>query len=117
VPIGDDIAKIRARKDLDEDSKRRHVYDVKVRAHLDAIHGDSLIGRTFTHKGRQFRINEAQTTAEGGLFLDVTFTAPPAEPVTHQITITNPPVLPHVPTGDERKDLIQTISEMLEAIP
>ncbi len=110
MPIVDDIAEIRARPGLDEDERRRLVYGLKVAALLNVI----PIGKTISHQGVYLRINKAEATAQPALFLDVTFTKPPAEPVTHQITIVNPPVLPRQPSGNERNDLIQALREMLE---
>jgi hypothetical protein len=112
MPIVDAIAAVHARQDLHEDDRRRQVYALKVDALLDAV--QALLGRTITHAGFSFCINDARATEQPALFLDVTFTRPPALPVTHQITIVNPPVLPRVRSGDERKDLIQALHEMLE---
>jgi hypothetical protein len=119
MPIVDAIAAIRARKDLDEDRKRRDIYDLKVTALIDVIINGRprvkpLLGRTVTHKGFTFRINAARATDQPALFLDVTFTRPPGQPVTHQITIVNPPVLPAARTGNEKRDLMQALHEMLE---
>jgi len=105
-----DIAKIRERLDLNEDERRRLIYGLKVAALLGVIR----VGRDFQHKGIGLRINKAEATAQPALFLDVTFTKPPAASVTHEITIVNPPVLPRERTGDERKDLRQALREMLE---
>lgn len=110
MSIIEDIAAIRARLDLDEDERRRLIYALKVAALLGVIR----VGRTIKHKGVSLRINRAEATAQPALFLDVTFTRPPAAPVTHQITIVNPPVLPRQRTGNERKDLRQALREMLE---
>lgn len=104
--IVDAIAAIRARTDLDEDERRRLIYDLKVAALLGVIR----VGKTFRHKGVTLRINRAEATAQPALFLDVTFNGS----VTHQITIVNPPVLPAKRTGNERKDLRQALHEMLE---
>lgn len=106
MPLVDDIAAIRARPDLDEDERRRLIYDLKVTALLGVIE----VGRTFRHKGVRVRINRAEATAQPALFLDVTFNGS----VTHQITIVNPPVLPAKRSGNERKDLRQALREMLE---
>jgi hypothetical protein len=111
MPIPDAIAAIRALR-LDENEQRWRIYELKTTALLDAA--QDLIGRNLTHAGYQFRINRAEMTDQPALFLDVTFTRPPAQPVTHQITIVNPPVLPAARTGNERKDLIQALHEMLE---
>ena len=120
--IVEDIAAIRARLDLDEDGKRPLIYALKVAALLEVIrHGTPrprpikpLLGRTIRHEGYSFRINNVSVTPQPALFLDVTFTKPPAAPATHQITIVNPPVLPRIRTGNEKEDLITAIREMLE---
>jgi len=119
MPIKDAIAKIRNGKDLDEDSQRRQIYDVKTLALIDVIVNGMprvkpLLGRTISHAGFKFRINEAKVTDQPALWLDVTFTRAPAPPVTHQLTIVNPPVLPRAPSGSEKKDLMQAVREMLE---
>ena len=110
----DAIAKVRRRRSLDADGKRKEIYALKTGALIDVIN-DGLLGKKLTHKGYQFVINRAEVTDQPALFLDVTFIKPPAKnPVTHQITIVNPPVLPAEPSGNERQDLIQALHEMLE---
>jgi len=110
MSIVDAIAEVRTRTDIDEDERRRLIYDLKVKALLGVIR----VGRTMRHKGVRLRINRAEATAQPALLLDVTFTKPPAAPVTHQITIVNPPVLPREQTGNERQDLRMALREMLE---
>ena len=109
----DAIQAVRRRRSLDEDGKRKEIYALKTNALIDVIN-DGLLGKKLTHKGVQFTINEARVTDQPALFLDVTFTRPPASPVTHQITIVNPPVLPREKSGNERQDLITALHEMLE---
>lgn len=104
----DAIAAIRASK-KDERAQTLEIYALKTNALLGVIER----GKTIAHKDYTFRINDARMVGEGRLFLDVTFARGPKE-VTHQITITNPPVLPRERTGNERDDLITAISEMLE---
>ena len=111
--IVDAIAKVRRRRSLDEDGKRKEIYRLKTAALIDVIN-DGLLGKKLTHKGTQFVINSVRATDQPALFLDVTFTRPPASPVTHQITIVNPPVLPREKSGNERQDLVQALHEMLE---
>ena len=111
MSIPDAIAAIRALR-LDENEQRRRIYELKTTALIDAA--QDLIGRNLTHKGYQFRINAARATDQPALFLDVTFTRPPGQPVTHQITIVNPPVLPAARTGNEKQVLMQALHEMLE---
>ena len=118
MPIPDAIAAIRALR-LDENEQRRRIYDLKVLSLLDVILNGRprvkpLLGRTVTHKGFTFCINAARATDQPALFLDVTFTRPPGQSVTHQITIVNPPVLPAARTGNEKQDLMQALHEMLE---
>ena len=108
MSIVDAIASIRA-KHLDEDEERRQIYALKTNALLGVIR----CGHAIAHKDYTFRINDARMVGEGRLFLDVTFSRGPAE-VTHQITITNPPVLPRERTGKELADMATAISEMLE---
>lgn len=110
MSIVDAIAKVRARSDIDEDERRRLIYDLKVKALLGVIR----VGKTIDHKGVKLLFNRAEATAQPALFLDITFTKPPSVSVRHQITIVNPPVLPREWTGNERKDLVQALREMLE---
>jgi len=109
MPLVDEIAAIRASR-KDERAATLEIYALKTNALLNVIER----GKIVAHKDYTFRINDAKLIGEGRLFLDVTFARPPAEPVTHQITITNPPVLPRERTGNERDDLITAVSEMLE---
>ena len=108
MSLVDAIAKIRASK-KDERAATLEIYALKTNALLNVIER----GKTVAHSDYTFRINDARMIGEGRLFLDVTFARGPSE-VTHQITITNPPVLPRERTGNERDDLITAISEMLE---
>jgi len=110
--IVDRIAAVRMRRDLDEVGQRREIYDIKVTSLIDAA--QELLGQTIMRQGWSFCINAVRATEQPALFLDVTFTKPPASPVTHQITIVNPPVLPRARTGNERNDLRQALHEMLE---
>jgi len=106
--IVEQIAAIRAGR-KDERAQTLEIYALKTNALLGVIRcGDAV-----AHKDYTFRINDARMVGEGRLFLDVTFTRGPAE-VTHQITITNPPVLPRERTGNAKEDLRTAISEMLE---
>jgi len=110
MSIIDAIAAIRA-KHLDEDEERRQIYALKANALRDVI--TPMLGRAIEHAGFNFRINSVNVTEQHRLALDVTFSRGPAE-VTHQITITNPPVLPRERTGKELADMATAISEMLE---
>jgi hypothetical protein len=107
--IPEQIAAIRAQR-KDERAATLEIYALKTNVLLGVIER----GRTVAHKDYTFRINDAKLIGEGRLFLDVTFARPPSGEITHQITITNPPVLPRERTGNERDDLITAISEMLE---
>lgn len=106
--IVEQIAAIRAGKQ-DERAQTLEIYALKTNALLGVIRP----GHAVAHKDYTFRINDAALVGEGRLFLDVTFARGPVE-VTHQITITNPPVLPRERTGNEREDMATAISEMLE---
>lgn len=108
MSLVDEIAAIRASR-KDERAQTLEIYALKTNALLGVIER----GKAVAHKDTTFRINDARMVGEGRLFLDVTFARGPTE-VTHQITITNPPVLPRERTGNERNDLITAISEMLE---
>jgi len=108
MPLVDEIAAIRASR-KDERAQTLEIYALKTNALLGVIER----GKAVAHKGYTFRINEARMVGEGRLFLDVTFARGPTE-VTHQITITNPPVLPRERTGNEQDDLRTAIGEMLE---
>ncbi len=119
MPIVSDIAAIRARGDLNDDQKRGLIYEAKGTALLDVILNGkpapqpipALLGRTFTlETGTTVRVNAASLLPDMVLELNVTFNGS----VTHTIRITNPPVLPKVMTGDEKRDLIQAATEMLE---
>ena len=105
------IAAIRKRRNLGEDEKRRRIYAIKVDALIEVA--SDLIGLDMDG----VRINAASATPQPALFLDVTFSGGElAEPITHQITIVNPPILPArgTETGNERQDLIKALHEMLE---
>ena len=106
--IVEQIAAIRAGK-KDERAQTLEIYALKTNALLGVIR----CGHAVAHKDYTFRINDARMVGEGRLFLDVTFARGPQE-VTHQITITNPPVLPRERTGNEQQDMATAISEMLE---
>jgi len=106
--IVEQIAAIRAGK-KDERAQTLEIYALKTNALLGVIQR----GKSVAHKDYTFRINDARMVGEGRLFLDVTFMRGPQE-VTHQIIITNPPVLPRERTGNEREDMATAISEMLE---
>ena len=108
MSLVDEIAKIRASK-KDERAQTLEIYALKTNALLGVIQR----GKSVAHKDYTFRINDARMVGEGRLFLDVTFMRGPQE-VTHQIIITNPPVLPRERTGNEREDMATAISEMLE---
>jgi len=108
MPLVDEIAAIRASR-KDERAATLEIYALKTNALLNVIER----GKIVAHKDYTFRINDARMIGEGRLFLDVTFARGPVT-VTHQITITNPPVLPRERTGNERDDLITAVSEMLE---
>jgi len=101
MSLVDAIAAVRNRKDLDEDERRRDIYRLKVNALLDVIE----VGKTY---GRA-RIEAVRMTPDNALWIDATFPSG-----RHQITIVNPPVLPANRSGDERKDLLQALREMLE---
>jgi hypothetical protein len=106
--IVEQIAAIRTGKQ-DERAQTLEIYALKTNALLGVIR----CGQAVAHKDYTFRINDARMVGEGRLFLDVTFTRGDKE-VTHQITITNPPVLPRERTGNEQQDMATAISEMLE---
>jgi len=104
----DNINKIVAQR-LGEDERRKRIYKLKANALCDVIEP----GKIVEHGDFTFCINSAEVTPEYRLKLDVTFKRDSTE-VTHQIIITNPPVLPRERTGNEKKDLTTAISEMLE---
>lgn len=111
MSLVDEIARIIAQPDLDEDERRSRIYALKANALRDVV--QPYLGRTVAHDGYTFRINSVEVTPQHRLALDVTFARGP-NTVTHQIIITNPPVLPRQRTGNERNDLLTAISEMLE---
>ena len=84
-----------------------------------------LINRTFTLDGTSILINAclivSRADADGDLvpilFIDVTLTRAPSPAITHQVYYTNPPVIPRSETGDQKQDLIQAASELLEQLP
>jgi hypothetical protein len=102
------IASIQA-LDLPEDEKRQRVYALKA----DVLCSVIRLNDTIQHGDFHYRINQAEVTPQQRLALDVTFWRDDKE-VTHQIIITNPPVLPRERTGNEKEDLKTAISEMLE---
>jgi hypothetical protein len=122
MPLVDDIAAVRANGNLTDREKDLAVYTLKTTALIDVIRNGkpapnpipALLGRTFTLNGVSYRINGVKEGVNSSLIVNVTFTRAPAAAVTHDIIIVNPPVLPKVLTGNEKQDLIQAASEMLE---
>jgi hypothetical protein len=110
MTLAEVIASIHA-LDLSEDEKRQRIYAFKADVLLSVIR----LHDTVAHGDFRYRINKAEVTPQQRLALDVTFWRGDKE-VTHQIIITNPPVLPRERTGDEKADLKTVISEMLEGI-
>jgi hypothetical protein len=124
-----DIAAIRADGTKTDREKNVAIYALKGTALLDVILNGKpspnplppLINRTFTLNGVTIRVNTASTYTKTGadgvavpiLFVDVTLNST----VTHQVHITNPPILPRVITGVEKQDLIQAASEILAGLP
>ncbi len=126
MAIRDDIAAIRADNNKTERQQTLDIYALKNEALRDVILNGKpspnpippLINRTFTFNGTDIRVNACSIVARGGtpmLFIDVTLTRAPAAPVTHQLYITNPPVLPKVQSGNQKQDLIQAVSELIES--
>lgn len=119
--IIDDLHAIRSDPNKSEEQKRQECYHLKSSSLVDVIYNGKpapnpispLIGRDFTIDGLGVRVNFAKVRDDNSLFVDVTLTRSPALPVTHQITIVNPPVIPAQMTGDEKQDLIQAAYEML----
>lgn len=132
MAIADDIAAIRA--DTNKTARRQSldIYSLKATALLDVILNGKpapnpippVLNRTFTLDGTTIRVNAASIVSRQGsdgetvpvLFIDVTLTRG-AVTVTHQLFITNPPVIPKSPSGNERQDLIQAASEILATLP
>jgi hypothetical protein len=122
MPLVDDIAAVRANGNLTDREKDLAVYSIKTTALIDVILNGKpapnpippLLNRTFTLNGVSYLTRAARDIGDGTLELIVTFTRAPAQPVTHTIRIVNPPVLPRSLTGNEKQDLIQAASEMLE---
>jgi len=113
MSVVNEIAYLHARTDLSEDDRRKQLYQLKTGTLIGVINSH-FRGKAIAHEGFTFEINKAHVTPEHRLFLDVTFVRPPAQPVTHQITITNPPLLPRNRSGNEQEDMIAAIGEMLE---
>lgn len=121
----DDIANIRARGDLTDEQKFRQISNIKSFALYDVIINGKpapqpipkLLGREFTTRdGVTVVINAAALVNEGDLMVTLTLTRPPANPVTHTVIFVNPPILPAIQTGDEKRDLITAASEMVEGL-
>jgi len=111
MTLVDTITATNARRDLSEDEKRQRIYALKANALRDVV--TPMLGCATEHTGFTFRINSVHVTEQHRLALDVTFTRGDKE-VTHQITITNPPLLPRERTGNELQDMATAIREMLE---
>jgi hypothetical protein len=123
MAIVDDIAAIRARQDLSVEAKRRQVATIKATALYDVILNGKpapqpiqpLLGRTFTTRdGVTVTCLSAALIDDGDLMLTLELTRPPMATVTHTVIFVNPPILPAISTGNEKRDLIAAASEMVE---
>lgn len=112
--IRDDIEAIRADNSRSEQDRKHDVYGVKTNALRGII--QPMLGQTIEHEGFTFCINLVTITPERALELNVTYTRPPASPVTESFVIVNPPVLPRNATGRDDEDLTTAVREMLESI-
>jgi hypothetical protein len=123
MALVDDIAAIRADQNKSEDQKRRDIYALKNLALVDVILNGKLapnpipplINRDFTVDGKTVRVLAAQEVEKNGT--PVLYVALTVNGNTHQVTITNPPILPKQITGNEKQDLIQAAVEILAQIP
>lgn len=132
MTIRDSIAAIRADTNKSPRRQTLDIYQLKIDALRDVILNGKpapnpippLINRTFTLNGTDIRVNACSIVKrmdENGdlvpqLFVDVTLTRN-AVTVTHQIYITNPPVIPKSESGNEKQDLIQCAGEILAGAP
>lgn len=143
MALVDDIATIRARGDLTEEQKSKRIASLKSVSLLDVILNGkpapqpipALLGREFTTRdgvtviilsvsvgvavGNIITIkNPADLDAEeqGDLFITMRLTRPPANPVTKTVRFVNPPILPAIIDGNEKRDLITAASEMIEGL-
>lgn len=139
----DDIATIRARGDLNDEQKSKRVASLKSVSLLDVILNGkpppqpipALLGREFTTRdGVSVTILVANVGVKEGdtitfkdpiefneeemadLFITMQLTRAPAEPVIKTIRLVNPPILPAISNGNEKRDLIAAVSEMLEGL-
>lgn len=128
MAIRDQIAAIRADSNKTDRQQTIDIYQLKIDALRDVILNGKpapnpippLINRTFTLDGTDIRVNTCSIVTKNGtpmLFIDVTLTKAPAQPVTHQVYYTNPPVIPRTTSGNEKQDLIQCVSEVLAQLP
>lgn len=125
MALVDDIAAIRANGSLTAAQKSRAISTLKATALLDVILNGkpppqpitALIGKEFTTRdGVTVFIHAAALVNDGDLMVTLTLTRAPANPVTHTVVFVNPPVIPAISTGDEKRDLIQAASEMVEGL-
>jgi hypothetical protein len=123
MAILDDIAAIKNDGTRSEEQKRKDIYALKCTALLDVIlNGKSppnpippLLDRTFNYNGKTVMVTGASQYESNGvpqLLVDIVLNGK-----SHQVHITNPPVIPATTTGNEKQDLIQTAIEILDRIP
>ena len=125
MAIVDDIAAIRSRQDLTDEQKSRQIATLKATALYDVIINGKpnpqpippLLNREFTTRdGVTVTCIAAALVNEGDLLLTLILTRPPANPVTRTVIFVNPPILPAILTGNEKRDLIAAASEMVEGL-
>jgi hypothetical protein len=109
MSVREAIASIHADQTLDEAQRRAAVYRFKVGLLLDVIRTSDLLGRAYTHAGASYLIREVMAGPADQLIFAVEINGEK-----HTIHIVNPPLIPRAPTGDERRDMLQAVREMLE---
>lgn len=134
MTVRTDIAAIRADGTKTERQKELAVYAYKNAQLRDVIVNGKpapnpippLLNRTFTQNGIDVRVNGCSLVNRLGddgatvevLYINVTLT-PQATgiPITHQLFLVNPPVIPESETGNEKQDLIAAATEILMTLP
>lgn len=116
MSIRDDLVVIDT-SDLSDDDKRLAKYRTKTRALIDVIKNGAgplapLLRHGYAHKGVNYIINRAWSDEKEQLIFDVVVNG-----FSHTVIIVNPPLIPRAPTGDERRDMLQAVREMLEDLP
>jgi len=108
MSLRDDIEAVYADATLDDAQRRAAVYRIKTHALVAEIRR-RLLDRPYTHQGYNYLIREVMAGPADQLIFAVEI-----DGTKHTVHITNPPLLPRNPTGNERRNLRRAVREMLE---